>query len=79
MGIFDTIGDALGGKVAQPDSGPSDTKTTKITPEDIAIAQRRRNSPEFQAALRARDAALYAHQSPAAPQAFQPPLPQGSQ
>ncbi len=72
MGIFDTIGDALGGKVPTAQGGDSDTKTTKITASDIAATQRRRNSPEFQAALRAR-----AQQDPGNPAnfAFQPPVP----
>ncbi len=72
MGIFDTIGDALGGKVPATQGGDSNTKTTRMTPRDIAITQQRRNSPEFQAALRAR-----AQQDPGNPAnfAFQPPVP----
>jgi hypothetical protein len=77
--MWDTIGDALSGKTSQPDGGPSNTQTTKITPRDIAITQSRRNSPEFQAALRARDqqnnAGAFAFHPPGAPQAFQPPAP----
>jgi hypothetical protein len=72
VGIFDTIGDALAGKSTPDASGPSDTKTTKVTADDIAATQRRRNSPEFQAALRAQ-AQAKAGLKPG-DFAFQPPL-----
>lgn len=73
MGILDPITDALSGKTPAPSAQAPDTKTTKITPDDIAATQRRRNEPEFQAALRAQ--AARNKQLGPGDYAFHPPAP----